>query len=160
MGTGDDPREPTTGFSLVLSDRIEDAGMIGAKIDEAMRDSSLALISKTLFNKSRYTHVPQSLEEGRRSRVFPVRFPSAMEAYWREDAVQSHHVHGEREEAYRSWCARFCARRVLKSSFATSAYLAASRRPLHTWPPLKDKTKWQRLFGVVGYSLSFAVLTR
>lgn len=49
MGTGDDPRESTTGFMLVLGDRIEDAGMIGAKIDEAVCDSSLAMIRNKEF---------------------------------------------------------------------------------------------------------------
>lgn len=36
MGTSDNPRKPTTGFSLVLSDRVENAGIIGANIDKAV----------------------------------------------------------------------------------------------------------------------------
>ena len=50
MGAGNDPRESTTGFMLFLSDCIQYAGMIGAKIDEAMCDSSLAMVRNKAFS--------------------------------------------------------------------------------------------------------------
>ena len=56
MWTGDDPRESTTGFMLVLGDRIEDAGMIGAKIDEAVCDSSGAMIRNKAFSAKGKTY--------------------------------------------------------------------------------------------------------
>lgn len=42
MGTGDDPGESASGLALFLGNRIEDTGVIRAKIDEAVCDSGLA----------------------------------------------------------------------------------------------------------------------